>query len=84
MKLDHGAILRNESGLDTPKLVRFLIGNPLIMGTNGKARSRRWARSGRWIVRSGHRPRTYLGGSDRGLEAISGPARTGRCPDWRK
>jgi uncharacterized protein (DUF302 family) len=31
MKLDHGAILRKESGLDTPRIVRFLIGNPLIM-----------------------------------------------------
>ena len=31
MKLDLGAILRKETGLDTPKIVRFLIGNPLIM-----------------------------------------------------
>jgi uncharacterized protein (DUF302 family) len=31
MKLDHGAILRKETGLDTPKIVRFEIGNPLIM-----------------------------------------------------
>lgn len=31
MKLDHGAILRKETGLDTPNIVRFLIGNPLIM-----------------------------------------------------
>jgi uncharacterized protein (DUF302 family) len=31
MKLDHGAILRMESGLDRPKIVRFVIGNPLIM-----------------------------------------------------
>jgi uncharacterized protein (DUF302 family) len=31
MKLDPGAILRKETGLDTPKIVRFLIGNPLIM-----------------------------------------------------
>ena len=31
MELDHGAILRKETGLDTPKIVRFLIGNPLIM-----------------------------------------------------
>jgi len=31
MKLDHGVILRKETGFDTPKLVRFLIGNPLIM-----------------------------------------------------
>jgi uncharacterized protein (DUF302 family) len=30
-KLDAGAVLRKESGLDTPKIVRFLIGNPLIM-----------------------------------------------------
>ncbi len=31
MELDHGAILSKETGLDTPKSVRFLIGNPLIM-----------------------------------------------------
>ncbi len=31
MKLDHGAILRKETGLNMPKNVRFLIGNPLIM-----------------------------------------------------
>jgi uncharacterized protein (DUF302 family) len=31
MKLDHGAILGKEMGLETPKIVRFLIGNPLIM-----------------------------------------------------
>jgi uncharacterized protein (DUF302 family) len=31
MELDHGAILRTETGLNTPKIVRFVIGNPLIM-----------------------------------------------------
>jgi uncharacterized protein (DUF302 family) len=31
MKFDLGAILRKENGLNTPKIVRFLIGNPLIM-----------------------------------------------------
>src|SRR4030095_15620554 len=31
MELDHGAILRKETGLDRPKVLRFLIGNPLIM-----------------------------------------------------
>ena len=31
MEFDHGAILRKETGLDKPKIVRFLIGNPLIM-----------------------------------------------------
>jgi uncharacterized protein (DUF302 family) len=31
IKLDHGEILRKETGLDTPKIVRFLIGNPFIM-----------------------------------------------------
>jgi uncharacterized protein (DUF302 family) len=31
MELDHGAILRKESGHDTPKIVRLVIGNPLIM-----------------------------------------------------
>src|SRR5882724_10045707 len=31
MELDEGAILRLETGRDTPKLVRLVIGNPLIM-----------------------------------------------------
>jgi uncharacterized protein (DUF302 family) len=31
MELDHGGILRTETGLDKPKIVRFLVGNPLIM-----------------------------------------------------
>jgi uncharacterized protein (DUF302 family) len=31
MKLDHGTILRMETGLDTPKIMRFVMGNPLIM-----------------------------------------------------
>ncbi|HKD67370.1 MAG TPA: DUF302 domain-containing protein [Candidatus Binataceae bacterium] len=31
MKLDHGAIVRKESGSDTARNVRLLIGNPLIM-----------------------------------------------------
>ena len=31
MELDHGAILRKENGLNTPNIVRFVIGNPLIM-----------------------------------------------------
>jgi uncharacterized protein (DUF302 family) len=31
MEFDHGAILRKETGLDTPKMVRFVVGNPLIM-----------------------------------------------------
>jgi uncharacterized protein (DUF302 family) len=31
MKLDHGAIIRKETGLDTPKIMRLVIGNPLIM-----------------------------------------------------
>jgi uncharacterized protein (DUF302 family) len=31
MELDHGGILRKETGMGTPKNVRFLIGNPLIM-----------------------------------------------------
>ena len=31
MQLDHGAILRKETGRETPKIIRFVIGNPLIM-----------------------------------------------------
>ena len=31
MQLDHGAIMRKETGSETPKMIRFVIGNPLIM-----------------------------------------------------
>jgi uncharacterized protein (DUF302 family) len=31
LELDEGEILRRETGLDRPKIVRLLIGNPLIM-----------------------------------------------------
>ncbi|MFZ1011519.1 MAG: DUF302 domain-containing protein [Candidatus Sulfotelmatobacter sp.] len=31
MQLDHGAILRKETGRETPKMIRFVLGNPLIM-----------------------------------------------------
>ena len=31
MQLDHGAILRKETGRETPKMIRLIIGNPLIM-----------------------------------------------------
>ena len=31
IELDHGAVLRKETGLDRPKMVRFVIGNPLVM-----------------------------------------------------
>jgi len=31
MELDHGAILAKESGKGGPKMMRFIIGNPLIM-----------------------------------------------------
>jgi uncharacterized protein (DUF302 family) len=31
MELDHGVILRKESGKAAPKMVRFIVGNPLIM-----------------------------------------------------
>jgi len=31
IELDHGAVLRKESGLKTPKSVRLVVGNPLIM-----------------------------------------------------
>src|SRR5580692_12962530 len=31
MQLDHGAILRKETNRETPKMIRFVIGNPLIM-----------------------------------------------------
>ena len=31
MELDHGAIMRKETGKAAPKIVRFIVGNPLIM-----------------------------------------------------
>jgi uncharacterized protein (DUF302 family) len=31
MELDQGAVLRKETRLDTPKIVRLVIGNPLVM-----------------------------------------------------
>jgi len=31
MELDHGAVLRKETELDAPKIVRLVIGNPLVM-----------------------------------------------------
>ena len=31
IELDHGAVLRKETGLDKPKMVRLVIGNPLLM-----------------------------------------------------
>ena len=31
MQLDHGAVVRKESGRDIPRIIRFVIGNPLIM-----------------------------------------------------
>jgi uncharacterized protein (DUF302 family) len=31
MQLDLGAVIRKETGMDTPQIVRLIIGNPLIM-----------------------------------------------------
>jgi uncharacterized protein (DUF302 family) len=31
MQLDHGAVLRKETGRKAPKMIRFILGNPLIM-----------------------------------------------------
>jgi uncharacterized protein (DUF302 family) len=31
MEMDSGTVLRKETGVGTPKIIRFLIGNPLIM-----------------------------------------------------
>ena len=31
LEFDHGAVLRKETGLDKPKIVRLVIGNPLVM-----------------------------------------------------
>ena len=31
LEFDHGAVVRKETGLDKPKIVRLVIGNPLVM-----------------------------------------------------
>jgi len=31
MSLDHGAVVRKETGRDIPRIIRFVVGNPLIM-----------------------------------------------------
>jgi uncharacterized protein (DUF302 family) len=31
MQLDHGAVVRKQTGRDTPRIIRFIVGNPLIM-----------------------------------------------------
>ena len=31
LEFDHGAVLRKEMGLDKPKIVRLVIGDPLVM-----------------------------------------------------
>src|ERR1700751_821486 len=31
MQLDHGAVVRKETGRETPKMIRFIIGSPLII-----------------------------------------------------
>jgi len=31
LEFDHGAVLRKEMGLNKPKIVRLVIGNPLVM-----------------------------------------------------
>lgn len=31
LEFDHGAVIRKETGLDKPKIVRLVIGNPLVM-----------------------------------------------------
>jgi hypothetical protein len=35
MQLDHGAILRKETGRESPKMIRFVIGNPPHHDGNG-------------------------------------------------
>jgi uncharacterized protein (DUF302 family) len=31
LEFDHGAVVRKETGLEEPKIVRLVIGNPLVM-----------------------------------------------------
>ena len=50
VQFDHGGIVRKETGSDSPRMVRIVIGNPLIMKNTGEARS------GRRLLRAGHGP----------------------------
>src|SRR5271169_4871572 len=36
LEFDHGAVIRKETGLDKPKIVRLVIGNPLVMKEKAK------------------------------------------------
>jgi uncharacterized protein (DUF302 family) len=36
VRFNLGAVLRKESGRETPKIMRFVIGNPLVMKEMGK------------------------------------------------
>jgi hypothetical protein len=36
MQLDHGAVVRKQTGRDPPRIIRYVIGNPLIMGEMAK------------------------------------------------
>src|SRR6202045_5341805 len=36
MQLDQGAVLQKEAGQETPRIIRLLIGNPLIMNEMSK------------------------------------------------
>ena len=36
MQLDHGAVVRKETGREIPKMIRLVVGNPLIMNEMAK------------------------------------------------
>jgi hypothetical protein len=40
MQLDQGVVVRKEMGRDAPRIVRLLIGNPLVMNRQACARCR--------------------------------------------
>src|SRR5260370_30943516 len=45
IQLDQGAVLQKETGQDTPRIIRFLIGNPLIMEEMAKHVTDAWSYS---------------------------------------
>ena len=49
MQLDQGAVLQKETGQDTPRIIRLLIGNPLIMKEMAKHVP------DAWLLRAGYR-----------------------------
>ncbi len=64
MQLDHGAILRKETGHETPKMIRWIVAKPEVIQTG----------SGRLVPGSRHV------GSDRDCSRLTGYSETDPLP----